>query len=123
MAILEQIDKAITAHGQWKVNLRNAIDTGHCESTPERVRQDDNCAFGKWLHHHVEPAQKRNPHYTTAMDLHARFHREAGDILAMASAGEKTEAEARMAMGSPFRQLSARLTNELQDWKADLTAT
>ena len=53
MSVHDEIDKAISAHGMWKQKLRNAIDTGECESTPAKVKMDNNCAFGKWLYERI----------------------------------------------------------------------
>lgn len=50
MSVQEEISKAIAAHGQWKQKLRNAIETQECESTPSKVKMDNNCSFGKWLY-------------------------------------------------------------------------
>ncbi|MET1255541.1 CZB domain-containing protein [Aliikangiella maris] len=65
MSTYDEISKAIAAHGQWKQKLRTAIDTGECESTPERVKQDNNCSFGKWLHERIDLAAKESPHLDT----------------------------------------------------------
>lgn len=91
MAISEEIGKAITAHGQWKQKLRSAIDTGTSESTPERVRKDNNCSFGKWLHDRIDENDKSSPHYLEAVKLHAKFHVEAASVLKLALAGRTAD--------------------------------
>ena len=47
--IIEQIDKAIGAHGAWTVKLRQNID-GTLALVPAEVGVDNRCEFGKWLH-------------------------------------------------------------------------
>ena len=47
--IIEQIDKAIGAHGTWKVKLRQNID-GTLALVPAEVGVDNRCEFGKWLY-------------------------------------------------------------------------
>ena len=120
MSIKEEIDKAIAAHGQWKGKLRTAIETGQCESTPEKVKQDNNCSFGKWLYYRIDETYKNSAHYKTILDLHAKFHQEAGSILELAMNGDKTTASEKMGLGKPFRHLSAELTENLNDWKKEL---
>ncbi|MEE9335231.1 MAG: CZB domain-containing protein [Granulosicoccaceae bacterium] len=112
------IGKAISAHGQWKQKLRNAIDTGASDITPEQGKQDCNCAFGKWLYEHIPAEQKTSPYYKEVRKLHADFHTEAGTILGMAIVGKKDEANARMKMGGNFSKLSSQLTKKLQEWRA-----
>lgn len=120
MSIREDLDKAIAAHGQWKVKLRRAIDTGEAESTPARVRQDNNCSFGKWLHQRIDAQHKASPFYAEVVDLHARFHREAGTILELALAGRAEEAARLIGIGSPFSSLSGQLTRRMQAWRESL---
>lgn len=120
MRVKEEIDLAIGAHGSWKQKLRIAIDTGICESTPEKVRCDNNCSFGKWLHERIDPSVKVSQYYKDAVVLHAEFHREAGDILEMALNGQKEEALELIKLGSYFSKKSSALTKTLQDWKSTL---
>ena len=115
-----EIEKAIAAHGQWKQKLRNAIDTGQSESTPERVKQDNNCSFGKWLHGRIDPAVKSMPHYQEIVALHAEFHKAAGHVLELALQGAKEEAKALIGLGSDFSKLSSRLTAKMKEWQAAL---
>lgn len=120
MNVHEEIDKAISAHGQWKVKLRNAIDTGECESTPEKVKMDNNCSFGKWLHYRLDDSYKNGPLYQEIVELHANFHKEAGAILALALKGSKDEANELLKLGSKFSAYSANLTKKMKEWQASL---
>ncbi|MEE9335230.1 MAG: CZB domain-containing protein [Granulosicoccaceae bacterium] len=114
----DEIGKAISAHGQWKQKLRGAIDTGSSDTTPEKVRQDCNCAFGKWLYEHMPADQKSTSYYKEVRELHAKFHVEAGSILGLAVVGKKNEANELMKMGGNFSKLSSQLTKKLQEWRA-----
>lgn len=120
MSSYEEIGKAISAHGQWKMKLRKAIDTGECESTPFRVKQDCNCAFGKWLHQRIDPRTKATPQYPDIVRLHADFHKEAGTILELALYGDKDEARSRIGLGSHFSRISAELTKEMSAWQSTM---
>ncbi len=120
MSTKEEISKAISAHGSWKMKLRNAIDTGESESTPERVKRDCNCAFGKWLYERIDPEAKSSPYYEQVRQLHAEFHQEAGSILELALKGQKEEATARIQLTSQFAKCSGQLTRTMQAWQQSL---
>ncbi len=120
MSAHEEIGNAITAHGQWKVRLRNAIDTGQCDSTPDKVKMDNNCSFGKWLHDRIDSAYKTTPMYREIMALHADFHKEAGNILELALNGRKDEAHNLLKVGSNFSSISAKLTMKMKEWQDSL---
>ena len=121
MSTYDEISKAISAHDKWKEKLRAAIDTGECESTPERVSMDNNCSFGKWLYERIEPAAKSTESYTKVVQLHSEFHQEAGSILDQALNGDKSIANSKLGLGSQFAKISAKLTHELQVWQESLS--
>ncbi len=120
MSTHEEINKAIAAHGMWKQKLRTAIDTGECESTPEKVKLDNNCAFGKWLYERIDPAAKDSSFYVEVVDLHARFHKEAGGILALALNGNKETANELMGITKDFAKYSGALTKKMKEWQETL---
>jgi len=114
----DEIGKAISAHGKWKQKLRSAIDTGSSDVSPEKVKQDCNCAFGKWLYEHMPAEAKASPYYKEVREMHARFHTEAGTIMGLAISGKKNDANERMKMGGEFSKISGQLTRKLQEWRA-----
>ncbi|MGB1237147.1 MAG: CZB domain-containing protein [Pseudomonadales bacterium] len=120
MDIYDEIEKAISAHGQWKVKLRRAIDTGVCESTPDKVKQDNNCSFGKWLHYRLDEQYKDCEMYRDVVNLHANFHREAGTILELALNGEREQAQDLIKLGGRFSRYSGQLTRTMKQWQASL---
>ena len=120
MSTHDEIHKAIGAHGQWKQKLRTAIVTGESESTPAKVKLDNNCSFGKWLHQRVDPTVRSAPIYAKVVDLHAQFHREAGAILELAVNGRPDEANDRMKLGSKFSGVSSQLISTMKEWQATL---
>lgn len=120
MTVYDEIDKAISAHGMWKQKLRSAIDTGECESTPEKVKADNNCGFGKWLHERIDPMVKSSPHYNEVVALHADFHKEAGVILELALNGNAVQANQKMGISGDFAKYSAALTRKMKDWQGAL---
>jgi hypothetical protein len=115
----ENITKAISAHGQWKERLANAIASGTSDFDPEVVKLPDRCEFGKWLYgSDISPDAKGSDYYQKAVDLHAQFHVEAGTVLSLALQGNTAQAENLMAPGSEFARLSTTLTEVLNEWKA-----
>ncbi|VAW81458.1 hypothetical protein MNBD_GAMMA12-875 [hydrothermal vent metagenome] len=120
MSTHDEINKAIAAHGMWKQKLRTAIDTGECESTPEKVKLDNNCAFGKWLYERIDSSAKGSPFYTEVVSLHAEFHKEAGNILEMALNGNKEAANEQMGITKDFAKFSGLLTKKMKEWQDTL---
>jgi hypothetical protein len=110
------LDHAIAVHAKWKFRLKDAIATGRSEWTVDAVSPDDRCEFGRWLHALPLP-DRMSSHWREAKTLHAQFHAAAAEVLKSALAGHKSEAEAAMAPGGPFADVSARLVRLLTDWK------
>ncbi len=115
MTTVEMTAKAVQSHAQWKIRLQSAISTGKSDFDPATVRQDNQCDFGKWLYE--VPARERDDNWKTAVDLHAKFHREAGSILATALSGDKEKAKAAMGDGSVYAQVSKDLTSHMMKWR------
>lgn len=118
MSKAEEIKKAIGAHGMWKVRLRSAVDTGKSEFTVDKVKADNNCDFGKWLHGLPE-GEKKSLSWTKVRDLHAKFHVEAAKILESALAGKKEAAAKGLDTASEFSKLSANLTGAMMSWEKE----
>jgi hypothetical protein len=117
MAAVEEINKAIGAHGMWKQRLKEAIDTGKSDFTVERVRPDSLCDFGKWLYS-LPANDQTSPHWKTVRELHGKFHVEAAHVLSLAIGGHSEEAEKRLDTGSNFTKISSELTGAMMKWKA-----
>jgi hypothetical protein len=110
------IDHAIAGHAKWKFRLRQAIDTGQSEWTPDGIRPDNRCEFGQWLLALPLP-ERQGEHGRKIRELHAAFHREAAEVLEHALAGRKEQAGALMAAGGPFAVASSKLTIAMTAWK------
>jgi hypothetical protein len=120
MSYYDAINNAIGAHSEWKLRLRQAIDTGRSEWTVDRVSPDNLCAFGKWLYSLPE-ADRLGESWKTVRVLHADFHKEAGKVLDLALRGAKDDARKLMAFGSPYAKVSAKLIWEMMEWKKRYT--
>lgn len=115
----EDIDKALAAHGAWRQRLIDAIGSGKCEIAVGQAQLDNVCAFGKWFYG-LPPASRSAEVCAKIQKLHADFHKEAGRILGLALAGKKTEAEKAIQFGTPFMDISGKLSLALNQWKGEV---
>jgi methyl-accepting chemotaxis protein len=113
------LTKAIAAHGAWKMRLKEAISTGVDASTRDKVRLDNLCDFGKWLYS-ADAATMADSRFANIKDLHAQFHETAADVVAMALAGKRADAEKAMALGT-YALISLKLTTAMVAWNAAVT--
>jgi hypothetical protein len=118
VADIQEIDKAIGAHGMWKTRLKMAIDTGKVDAPLDVIRTDNQCAFGKWLYGTtLSAADKTSPDYQAVKTLHAEFHKTAANVAELASSGKKAEAEKLMGFTGAFTLVSGKLTAAMMEWK------
>lgn len=84
------LDEAVTAHGKWKMRLRNFA--GGTETiNPEDASKDCLCALGKWIY--GEGAKHSSVEgFTHLKSEHANFHRCAGQVAKKIAGGEKKAA-------------------------------
>jgi methyl-accepting chemotaxis protein len=112
-----EINKAIAAHGMWKVRLHDAIEKGTSDYQPKVVALDNACEFGKWFYS-IPAADRPADFWPKVQLLHARFHQEAGRILQLALDGKKEEALGFMTdLRGVFVSTSIELTGTLAEWK------
>ena len=117
--IIDEINVAIGAHGKWKFKLKTAISKGESDVTPEVVKCDDKCVFGKWLYGPTIPDDLREGMpYMVVRRLHGEFHQIASAVLQKALAGETDEAQ--NLLNGPFDVKSQILTKALTKWKREL---
>jgi hypothetical protein len=115
--IKEEIQKAIGAHGMWKMRLSTAIATGKLDAQVADVRADNKCAFGQWLYGDSFPTAERNTEdYKKIKTLHIEFHKTAAQVAELALAGKKDEAKALVDTGA-YKKISSDLTAAMMSWK------
>jgi len=115
MSRKEYITNAIAAHGLWKAHLQRAISTGNIDKSVNDIRADNCCEFGQWLYGStIGTEDKNSPFYKDIKDLHAQFHRLAGDIAQLA-VDKKTE-EATEKLKGDYKDVSANLTRKMFAW-------
>lgn len=113
------LQKAIASHARWKYRLFDAINTGQSEWTVQGVRPADQCEFGKMLAA-LSPVDQSSQYYAKVCELHTKFHTAAADVLELALAGRKQEAEAAIALNSRFMLVSSEMTMTLSAWKDEV---
>lgn len=116
MVSKEAIDAALAAHAQWKKRLQDAIETGQSSFQVENVRKDNACQFGQWLYA-LPDTDRRDALFMKVRELHAAFHRTAGEILHLALSGKKAESLKAMEFGGPYGKATGDLILALQSWK------
>jgi len=112
----EQIQKAITAHGVFKVRVGQMVEAGTAEMTPQVAAADNQCPLGQWLYGGLDASARSSPQYQSVKELHATFHQAAGDVVALSAARKRTEAMAALEMGYTFKQSSSKLVIALSNW-------
>jgi hypothetical protein len=115
----KMIDKALLAHKEWKIRLESAIQTGQSDFNPVVVKTDNACEFGKWLYG-LSSVDKSAMDFKTIKDLHAEFHKIAGDILQLAVSGQREEALKKLSFGGFYGVASSNLSTALYEWKKRL---
>lgn len=98
-------DNAIQAHAAWKQKLANYIQNPDKSLKHEDVCADNKCPLGKWIYgdgekySHLNEFQKLKP-------AHAKFHKEAAEIVKKANSGIKVSSEMALSATSPFTNAS-----------------
>jgi methyl-accepting chemotaxis protein len=100
------LDHAIEAHAQWKTTLRQAI-TSHESLDVDKIRCDDCCMLGKWLHGAGGRQHGSRNSFTALLSRHQEFHRSAGDVAAAINRGDCAKAEQMLGSGTAFAKASS----------------
>jgi len=94
------VDSMIDAHRQWKVKLRDAIESRTKVDTAALSR-DDCCALGKWIYGDGQRLSGRGS-FSQLIERHKRFHAVAGGVGELINHHKYREAEDALAPGTPF---------------------
>jgi methyl-accepting chemotaxis protein len=111
------LEAAVLAHAAWKRRLSDSIASGQLPPDTDiaKVRRDDVCAFGQWLHSgagaDIDP--RRN---SDVMAYHATFHKMAAGVLSHVAAGKIDEARHAMTAHDGYAGIAHQLTTALVEW-------
>lgn len=97
------VDAIIDGHRQWKVKLRDAIES-HAKVDTATLSRDDCCALGKWIYGDGGKRLGHSGSFTQLIERHKVFHRVAGQVGEMVNQKRYLEAEEAMAPGTQFAQ-------------------
>lgn len=99
-------DAAIQAHVEWKTKIRAYIMKRDGTVNSSIVRQDNQCALGKWIY--GEGSRYSNlTEYATLKAVHAGFHHVTAQVIEMVNAGKVQQAIEMLKSGSEFMKLSS----------------
>jgi uncharacterized phage infection (PIP) family protein YhgE len=104
---------ALEAHQAWRASLRDAIDTGTSSISVQDAGHDDRCNFGKWLHGPGTFRDRDPQRWQLVHDLHEQFHRNAAQLLELATTGKTEQAKERM-RASEYVKTEQQLQDALQ---------
>jgi hypothetical protein len=95
------LEGAIKAHAEWKTKFRAAISK---EETMDAatIAKDDCCMLGKWLYGEAKQQYAGLETYKSLVVSHKAFHVQAGKVAGFVNAHQYQDAEAALAMGTPY---------------------
>jgi methyl-accepting chemotaxis protein len=114
-------DHAIAAHVEWKTKLRGAI-AAQSELDAFAAAKDNICPLGKWLHGDARQKYAHLADFSTCVQAHAAFHREAGRVAALVNAKQYKEATAALDAGSPYAKASMDTTIAISKLRKEIGA-
>jgi methyl-accepting chemotaxis protein len=120
LGVLKRLEMALGAHAKWRQRLELAVASGKCDTTVDQASVDNQCPFGKWLY--SDAGVRQDSHYADARSLHAVFHRAAGEVVGLVTAGKTAEARAALQRSGNFDRASRELSSHLQRWSEDATS-
>ena len=112
-----EVGDALDAHAEWKRQLRDAVVRGYCEHDSDDVGRDDMCTLGRWLYA-LPPECRADRKYDELVELHARIHRDAAEVVQFLEMGRIDTARAAMDPDSDFARTSEELIFLLESWLA-----
>lgn len=100
------LDSAIGQHAEWKMKFRNAISKQESMDAAT-IAKDNCCDLGKWLHGESKASLGRLTSHAECVKKHAAFHVEAAKVATAINAKKYAEAEAMIAGGTIYAQVSS----------------
>ena len=99
------LDSALYAHQQWKVKLQEAVKSGE-QLDVEKIRRDDCCNLGKWLHSEGRAKYGHMPEFIKLLDTHDEFHLVTSVVAMIINVKEYKQANAMLEGSSKFSSAS-----------------
>lgn len=108
------LDEAFLAHRRWKLRLKQAIETGD-KLDINRIKRDDRCALGAWLHAEGSARYGHLPQFTALLDKHRDFHTVAASVVTAINGKQFEIGKAMQAEGSPYALASLDVSIAIQE--------
>lgn len=116
------IEQAIANHALWMSRLRQAIVEAPAALEVEKIRAEDQCDFGKWLHgSRLSLEDRASTVYQEVERLHAEFHQVAAQVVELAASGRACDAYGLLY--GEYITMSGRLAIAMRAWQEKLRAT
>ncbi len=109
------VDAYIDAHRQWKVTLREAVESGD-KIDVAALSCDDRCALGKWIYGDGQRLRDRVS-FSTLIQRHAHFHQVAGQVGQLVNDGRREAAVDALSPNTPFSNATADVVAVLAEAK------
>jgi len=109
------VDAIIDAHRQWKVKLREAIESRVKVDTATLCR-DDCCVLGKWIYGDGQRLAGRAS-FTELIARHKTFHQVAAKVGELINQSSYRQAEEALVAGTPFAQATSEVAMVLSSAK------
>jgi len=105
------VNAFIAAHRQWKLTLREAVETGD-KVDVAALSCDDRCALGKWIYGDGQRLRERVS-FTDLIGRHAHFHQVAGQVGQLVNQGQRAAAIDALGPNTPFSNATAEVVEVL----------
>ena len=105
------LEEALKEHNDWKVRLLLYVN-GSRQFSGDSLGASASCALGAWMRS-MKPRYGTLPEYQRVMEIHARFHTCAQDIIDLAREGKTFEARQALSEQGPFAVVNAELGREI----------
>ncbi len=109
------VDNFISAHRQWKVTLREAIESGDRVDAASLSR-DDCCALGRWIYADGQRLRERHS-FIDLVGKHAHFHQTAGQVAVLVNNGKFDAAIDALAPNTAFSTATSEVVAVLSSIK------
>jgi methyl-accepting chemotaxis protein len=109
------VDSFISAHRQWKVTLREAIESV-AKVDVATLSRDDCCALGRWMYADGQRLRERGS-FVDLVGKHAHFHEVAGRVAALVNSGKMDEAIDALAPNTEFSNATSAVVSVLSSAK------
>jgi len=108
----------IAQHAEWLTRLREHI-YGSVDLNVATAIRHDACDLGRWLRNEAAPYHD-TPEYDAANHAHIHFHRRAAYVVALVSAGQRSDASRELENDGPLRRASQELVQSLRKLQAKM---